>query len=71
MSLKNLELKVARLTRELEQEREKTAALERQIAGMKSQEVSMAALFRHSQPTKEGRIAHAQVTDHCIKKREE
>ncbi len=63
-NIQELEAEVARLTEELEQEREKSAGLQRQIDAMRQQEASMAALFHGAQPTIEGRLAHARVTGH-------
>lgn len=62
MDNKELEAEVARLNDLLTKEREKNAALAQAIAAMQQQEVGMATLFRGTQPTREGRIAHARVT---------
>ncbi|MBU0613242.1 hypothetical protein KKB10_04475 [Patescibacteria group bacterium] len=62
MTTQKLVDKIARLTKELEQERSSNATLRQQIETMEQQERNMAALFRGAQPTIEGRIAHAIAT---------
>ena len=62
MDQRDLEAEVIRLTDLLTKEREKNAAFEQTIAAMQQQETAMAALFRGTQPTHEGRSAHARVT---------
>jgi hypothetical protein len=62
MKLNKLKKEVARLKGLLEVERVRVSVLEREIQLMRYQESAMAALFRGTQPTIEGRIAHAKMT---------